>query len=76
MRPKFRGCTERLTKAREGHTNTQVLDSLANRQILGKRRVILFRHNGDLAHTDARTHTHACIKTQFCSVSFKSANLS
>lgn len=31
---------------------------LANRQILGKKRDLLFRHNGDLARTHTNTHTH------------------
>lgn len=31
---------------------------LANRQILGKKRDLLFRHNGDLARTHKYTHTH------------------
>lgn len=41
-----------------GHTNTQrVPGILANTQILGKKRDLPFRHNGDLAQT--RAHASA-----------------
>lgn len=66
--------TKAIVQNREGHTNIQVFHIVANRQNLGKKREILFRHNGDLAWTHTNTHTHTL--THFCSVSFKSANLS
>lgn len=52
-----------MTKTTEGSAHTcterEVVDILANRQIQGKKRFILFRHNGDLAAgTHTNTHTH------------------
>lgn len=72
--PTFTEPTQRATKSTAHYrgwcTCTRahkacVCHILANRQILGKKRDLLFRHNGDLARTHKYTHTHTLLQCQF-----------